>query len=79
VPASTATEAFTWNFAVITVGMAGGNALGGVVSEVLGPGPSFLVAGATGLAGALAGVLGLAGRPACRGSPPESPGLTPGA
>jgi predicted MFS family arabinose efflux permease len=58
-PAATATEAFTWNFAVLTVGMAGGNALGGVVSEGLGPGASFLVAGAIGLAGALIGVLAL--------------------
>jgi predicted MFS family arabinose efflux permease len=59
VPEATATEAFTWNFAVITVGMAGGNALGGVASEGMGPGASFLVAGAIGLAAALAGVLAL--------------------
>jgi MFS family permease len=57
VPAATATEAFTWTFAVITVGMAGGNAVGGVVSQGLGPAAAFLLAGAFALLGALTGLL----------------------
>lgn len=57
VPAGTATEAFTWNFAVVTIGMAGGNAAGGMIDQQAGPGAAFLVAGATGLAGVLIGVL----------------------
>jgi predicted MFS family arabinose efflux permease len=57
VPAATVTEAFAWNFAVITVGMAGGNALGGVVSQGIGLAAAFLLAGALALLGALTGLL----------------------
>jgi predicted MFS family arabinose efflux permease len=67
VPGDTAAEAFTWNFAVVTIGMAAGNAVGGIISQHAGPGAAFLVAGAAGLAGVLVGVLGrgrFAGAPA---------------
>lgn len=57
VPATTATEAFTWTFAVITVGISGGNALGGTVIAAAGPRAGFLAAGAAALAGAAAGAL----------------------
>jgi predicted MFS family arabinose efflux permease len=57
VPAATVTEAFAWNFAVITVGMAGGNALGGVISQGMGLATAFLLAGALALLGALTGLL----------------------
>jgi predicted MFS family arabinose efflux permease len=57
VPPGTATEAFTWMFAVVTVGMAAGNALGGVIIQAVGTRPAFLTAGTIGLAGAALGVL----------------------
>lgn len=57
VPPATATEAFTWTFAVITVGLASGNAFGGVIIQGAGPGAAFLAAGTAGLAGTAVGVL----------------------
>jgi predicted MFS family arabinose efflux permease len=77
VPRDTATEAFTVNFAVVTLGIAAGNALGGIISQHAGPGAAFLVAGAAGLAGVLAGVLGrgrLAGAPDIHAGFTRSPG-----
>jgi predicted MFS family arabinose efflux permease len=58
VPPSVATEAFTWTFAVITVGMAGGSAIGGTIIQDANPGTAFLTAGALSLAGAALGALG---------------------
>lgn len=58
VPRATATEAFTWTFAAITVGTAGGNALGGTIIQGAGPRAGFLAAGAAALAGAAVGLLG---------------------
>jgi predicted MFS family arabinose efflux permease len=59
VPTATTTEAFTWTFAVITVGTAGGSALGGTILGAAGPRAGFLAAGAAALAGAAAGALGV--------------------
>lgn len=52
VPPAISTEAFTWIFAVITVGMASGNALGGLIIEDAGAAAAFLAAGALCLASA---------------------------
>jgi predicted MFS family arabinose efflux permease len=57
VPAATSTEAFTWTFAVITMGTAGGSALGGVITQGAGPQIAFLAAGALALTGAALGAL----------------------
>jgi predicted MFS family arabinose efflux permease len=57
VPAGTSTEAFTWTFAVITVGIAGGNALGGLLTQDAGTQIAFLTAGALALTGAALGAL----------------------
>jgi predicted MFS family arabinose efflux permease len=57
VPPSAATEAFTWTFAVITVGMAGGSAIGGTIIQDANPDAAFLAAGALSLAGAALGIL----------------------
>ena len=46
------TEAFAWTFAVITVGMAAGNACGGVIIQAAGTRAAFLTAGGLGLTGA---------------------------
>jgi predicted MFS family arabinose efflux permease len=93
VPAGTSTEAFTWTFAVITIGMAGGNALGGLLTQDAGTPITFVAAGALALTGAALGSLwrqpllgdedrlgdGDRGGPR-RGSHPEPPrtGLRPG-
>jgi predicted MFS family arabinose efflux permease len=55
VPAAAGTEAFAWSFAVITVGMAAGNAIGGLVIQHASPQGAFMTAGALSLAGALSG------------------------
>jgi hypothetical protein len=57
VPPATSTEAFTWTFAVITMGIAGGSALGGVITQGAGPQTAFLAAGALALTGAALGAL----------------------
>jgi predicted MFS family arabinose efflux permease len=58
VPAASATEAFAWTFAVITVGQSAGNAVGGMIIQADGA-AAFLAAGAFSLAGAAAGALWL--------------------
>jgi predicted MFS family arabinose efflux permease len=57
VPGASTTEAFAWLFAVITVGIAAGNAAGGVLIQAAGTRTAFLAAAALSLAGALSGVL----------------------
>lgn len=57
VPPDAATEAFTWTFAVITVGMASGSAIGGTIIQDANPDAAFLAAGALSLAGAALGML----------------------
>jgi predicted MFS family arabinose efflux permease len=57
VPPAASTEAFTWTFAVITMGIAGGSALGGVITQGAGPQIAFLAAGALALTGAALGTL----------------------
>lgn len=52
VPAASSTEAFAWTFAVITVGIAAGNACGAVIIQAAGTQAAFLTAGGLGLAGA---------------------------
>jgi predicted MFS family arabinose efflux permease len=54
---STVTEAFTWTFAVITVGQAGGSAVGGLIIQGAGASAAFLTGGAAALAGAALGML----------------------
>lgn len=49
VPAAASTEAFTWTFAVITVGMAAGSAVGGTIIQAASPEVAFLIAGALSL------------------------------
>src|SRR5262249_34530937 len=71
VPAGTSTEAFTWTFAVITMGTAGGNALGGVTTQGARPQTAFLAAGALPLTGAAVGALY---RPRPSGPPPAPSG-----
>jgi predicted MFS family arabinose efflux permease len=61
VPGASTTEAFAWLFAVITVGIAAGNAAGGALIQAAGTRTAFLAAAGLALAGALAGVL-LGGR-----------------
>jgi predicted MFS family arabinose efflux permease len=51
-PAASSTEAFAWTFAVITVGIAAGNACGAVIIQAAGTQAAFLTAGGLGLAGA---------------------------
>ena len=55
VPAAAATEAFAWSFAAITVGMAAGSAISGVVIQTAGSPAAFVSAGALSLAAALFG------------------------
>ena len=55
VPAANSTEAFAWAFAVITVGMAAGNAISGVVIQSANTQAAFAAAGGLSLAGALLG------------------------
>jgi len=57
VPPAISTEAFTWIFAVITVGIASGNALGGLIIDGAGANAAFLAAGALGVASAGPGLL----------------------
>jgi predicted MFS family arabinose efflux permease len=52
VPASMVVEAFTWSFATITVGIACGTAVGGVLIARAGIGAALEIAAATALAGA---------------------------
>jgi predicted MFS family arabinose efflux permease len=51
-PSRSAAEAFTWIFAVITLGDASGNAAGGALIQLAGPGIAFLIAGGAALGGA---------------------------
>jgi predicted MFS family arabinose efflux permease len=70
VPAASSAEAFAWTFAVITVGMAAGNACGGIIIQATSAQAAFLAAGGLGLAGAAFGALRLMGprrRPAISG------------
>jgi len=57
VPAASSTEAFAWTFAVITVAMATGSAISGVVIQGAGTETAFLAAGGLGLAGAAFGTI----------------------
>jgi predicted MFS family arabinose efflux permease len=57
VPAASSTEAFAWTFAVITVAMAAGSAISGVIIQGAGPETAFLAAGGLGLTGAASGAL----------------------
>jgi predicted MFS family arabinose efflux permease len=70
VPPAAAAEGFTWTFAVITVGIASGNALGGMIIQAASPHAAFLAAGAVSLAGAALGALW---RPALRDPPASHP------
>ena len=54
VPAGASTEAFTWMFGIITLGIAAGNAAGGVIIQGTGPRTAFLIAGVLSLIGAAA-------------------------
>ena len=72
VPATGSTEAFAWAFAVITVGMAAGNAISGVVIQSANTATAFVSAGVFSLAGALFGTSRLAVRTGARPiSPPR--------
>jgi predicted MFS family arabinose efflux permease len=62
VPAAAATEAFAWTFAVITVGMAAGSSISGVIIQTADTAAAFAPAGTLSLAGALFGALRLARR-----------------
>jgi predicted MFS family arabinose efflux permease len=57
VPAASSTEAFAWTFAVITVAMAAGSAISGVIIQGAGTETAFLAAGGLALAGAAFGAL----------------------
>jgi predicted MFS family arabinose efflux permease len=59
IPASRTTEAFTYTFAVITTGIAAGNALGGLVIQQNHTSRALLAAAAAALAGSVAGSIGL--------------------
>jgi predicted MFS family arabinose efflux permease len=67
VPPGASTEAFTWTFAVITVGMASGSAVGGTIIQNAGPDAAFVAAGTLSLAGAALATLR---RHVLRGPPP---------
>lgn len=56
-PAGTATEAFGWVITATTLGLAGGQALGGTLVEAMGPDTAFLTGGATAVV--LAGLVAL--------------------
>lgn len=49
-------EAFTWTFAVITIGQSAGSAAGGVIVQGTGTGAAFLAASAASVAGAALGL-----------------------
>ena len=68
VPAASSTEAFAWTFAVITVAMAAGSAIGGEIIQGAGTETAFLAAGGLALAGAAFGAL----REAFTAKPPPS-------
>ena len=53
-PPGTETEAFGWTTTAITLGLAGGQALGGALAQAVGPGAAFLAGGAAGLLVAVA-------------------------
>jgi predicted MFS family arabinose efflux permease len=72
VPPATSTEAFTWTFAIITMGIARGSALGGVITQGAGPQIAFLAAGALALTGAALGTLWRRKAPARRQHHPAS-------
>lgn len=55
-PPSTVTEAFTWNFTVITIGQSAGSAVAGLVIEAAGLKATFLAAAAASACGAVLGV-----------------------
>jgi predicted MFS family arabinose efflux permease len=59
IPASRTTEAFAYTFAVITAGIAAGNALGGVAVQQGHTSRALLAAAAAALAGSVAGSIGL--------------------
>jgi predicted MFS family arabinose efflux permease len=59
IPADRTTEAFTYTFAVITIGIAAGNALGGAVIQRDHTSRALLAAAATALVGSGAGAVGL--------------------
>jgi predicted MFS family arabinose efflux permease len=59
VPAGRTAEAFTWVYALITIGIAAGNAIGGSTIQHTGPGAGFLFAAAAAGTGAAVGVLAL--------------------
>jgi predicted MFS family arabinose efflux permease len=48
-PAGTATEAFGWVITAVTLGLAGGQALGGALVEASGPSSAFLAGAAAAL------------------------------
>ncbi|HZR52607.1 MAG TPA: hypothetical protein VFB06_24220 [Streptosporangiaceae bacterium] len=56
VSAASATEAFAWTFAVVTMGMAAGSAIGGIVLQATDTATAFISAGGFSLAGALFGL-----------------------
>lgn len=60
VPAASATEAFAWTFAVVTIGMAAGSAVSGIVIQNANTQTAFMSAGGASLAGALFGLSRLA-------------------
>ncbi|MFY9929245.1 MAG: MFS transporter [Streptosporangiaceae bacterium] len=68
VPAGSSTEAFAWTFAVITVAMAAGSAISGVIIQDTGTETAFLTAGGLALAGAAFGAF----REAFTARPPAS-------
>jgi predicted MFS family arabinose efflux permease len=72
VPPATSTEAFTWTFAAITMGIAGGSALGGVITQGAGPQIAFLAAATLALTGAALGTLSRPKAPARRQHHPAS-------
>lgn len=63
IPANRTTEAFTYTFAVVTTGIAAGNALGGVVIQQNHTSRALLAAAAAALVGSVAGSVGLSRRP----------------
>jgi predicted MFS family arabinose efflux permease len=74
IPADRTTEAFTYTFAVITTGIAAGNALGGIVIQHNHTSRALLAAAAAALVGSGAGSIGLR-RHRCRPIPePQPPG-----
>jgi predicted MFS family arabinose efflux permease len=73
-PAGSSTEAFAWSVAVITVGIAAGNAIGGAVIQSANSAAAFACAGGLSLAAAIFGASRLATRPGHQASAPRQPG-----